>query len=478
MATIEGLQSEHPADLLLVNTPLIDYVDRLRAYSAEDLLPPLGLGYIATEAATRGHNVGLIDAEAQGVSVQELADVINKTRPRYVGINALTPTVTVLDSIVKHIDPDIPIILGGAHPTALPIDMVHRYSYDGRQIIGIRGEGETVVGDILDGSKLSRLPATYWMDDKDVVRHNPFGPERATAYADLDSVPRLDRKYLINDPAIDAHTGLKEARMLATRGCPFTCKFCSGARDALGLPLRKRDNGDVIEEINDLVMGEGVQSIRLIDDLFMRSEPQVADFLDVLDEQGMDIQFDVTSRVNIMNKFSEQLWARLGQRIHEVSVGIEHGVKRVRDTAEKGILDEHIYNTLDRGCPKGIRFKLYGILGLPEATTEEEYQNVRFFQDLVKRHPGQIRASLFRFRPYPGTKYWDELLAQGWTKEEMLEMSGDETRVDDKRARHSVLTARSFGGPSVNELTNMLLGFNEWQTQQLADRSELAAGPW
>ncbi|MEO8105226.1 MAG: radical SAM protein [Candidatus Saccharibacteria bacterium] len=466
MQRIERLDHNHSADLLLVNTPLIDYVDHDRAYSAEDLLPPLGLGYIATEAASRGHNVGLIDAEALGTPVRELTGLINKLQPRYLGINALTPTMGVLTKILEQVDPKISVIIGGAHPTALPNDVLQLFSKNDRRVIVVRGEAEMVVGGILDESALANLPGTYWMDNR-VAKHSLLRPDRATAYRDLDSAPRLDRKFLINEPTTDAHTGLYEARMMATRGCPFTCKFCSGARDALGQPLRRRQNEGVVEEIADLVRNDGVESIRLIDDLFMRSEAQVSSFLDSLEDHNVTVKFDFTSRVNIMTKFSPKIWDRLGERVHELTVGIEHGVKAVRDTAEKGILDEHIFNSIDMGCARGIKFKLYGILGLPGVSKVDESRSIQFFKDLITRHPQQIRASLFRFRPYPGTKYWDELLQAGWTQEQMLEMSGDESQTDDKRSRHSVITSASFGEASVEELTTMLLSFNDWQDDYL-----------
>lgn len=59
---IRGHNPDHALDALFVNTPLRDYAQRPRVN--DFTLPVLGVGYIATYAAHRGFNVGVLDAEA------------------------------------------------------------------------------------------------------------------------------------------------------------------------------------------------------------------------------------------------------------------------------------------------------------------------------------------------------------------------------------------------------------------------------
>ena len=72
---------------MFVNTPLRDYTQRPRVN--DFTLPVLGMGYLATYAATQGFNVGVLDAEAHGLGLSIGIDLINSLAPRWVGFNLL-----------------------------------------------------------------------------------------------------------------------------------------------------------------------------------------------------------------------------------------------------------------------------------------------------------------------------------------------------------------------------------------------------
>lgn len=58
---IAGADLTGPVDAVFVNAPLRDYTARPRVN--DFTLPVLGMGYLATYAASRGFNVGVLDAE-------------------------------------------------------------------------------------------------------------------------------------------------------------------------------------------------------------------------------------------------------------------------------------------------------------------------------------------------------------------------------------------------------------------------------
>lgn len=61
-------------DLLLVNSPLKNY-DVEKKYNNQTL-PVLGLEYIATVAANQGFNVDVLDAEALGLGIGKITQII------------------------------------------------------------------------------------------------------------------------------------------------------------------------------------------------------------------------------------------------------------------------------------------------------------------------------------------------------------------------------------------------------------------
>src|SRR5690606_10401846 len=107
---------------LFVNTPLRDYAQRPRVN--DFTLPVLGVDYIATYAAHRGFNVGVLDAEALGLSVADTVAAVNRARPRWVGFNLLARTYEISATIASGLAPDIKVMVGGHQAKAMPTQIL------------------------------------------------------------------------------------------------------------------------------------------------------------------------------------------------------------------------------------------------------------------------------------------------------------------------------------------------------------------
>ncbi|MFF8882904.1 hypothetical protein [Streptomyces flaveolus] len=71
----------------------------------------------------------------------------------------------------------------------------------------------------------------------------------------------------------------------------------------------------------------------------------------------------------------------------------------------------------------GIGVKGYFILGYPGETREDLDATVRHISnlwDIADHNPGEIRVSVFEFRPYPGTPIWRALIGDGYNPDELL----------------------------------------------------------
>ncbi|GAA2670654.1 MULTISPECIES: hypothetical protein [Actinosynnema] len=88
-ALITGANLKHPLDALFVNAPLRDYAERPRVN--DFTLPVLGMGYLATYAASQGFNVGVLDAEAHGLGINHTIDIVNQAAPRWSATTASRP---------------------------------------------------------------------------------------------------------------------------------------------------------------------------------------------------------------------------------------------------------------------------------------------------------------------------------------------------------------------------------------------------
>lgn len=126
---IAGLQPDSTANLVLINSPLRDYGETPKA--DYDVLPPIGLAYIASEATSHGHNIGIIDAEHHGIGVNHLAELANNLNPENIGINILTPTRLQALKFAQQLNSEIPLLIGGPHATALPKKTIKEFSVKG-----------------------------------------------------------------------------------------------------------------------------------------------------------------------------------------------------------------------------------------------------------------------------------------------------------------------------------------------------------
>ncbi|MGQ5640594.1 MULTISPECIES: B12-binding domain-containing radical SAM protein [unclassified Streptomyces] len=123
--------------------------------------------------------------------------------------------------------------------------------------------------------------------------------------------------------------------------------------------------------------------------------------------------WDATGRINVLNRLSDAELARLvSNGLREVALGIESGSARILAAMDKLIDPEMTERVARRLVAHGIGVQGYFILGFPGETREDlnaTVQHIRNLWDIADQHPGDIRASVFEFRPYPGTPVWKTL---------------------------------------------------------------------
>ena len=138
--------------VLLVNPPIDNmittniptYVDEERGYN-----PPLGIMYVAAYAEQHSdHDIEILDVLAEELSYSEFENEIRKRKPDVVGITAMTFTlidVMIIARIIKNVDSDIKIILGGPHVNIYPMETIRLQDVD----FLVLGEGEITTTELI-----------------------------------------------------------------------------------------------------------------------------------------------------------------------------------------------------------------------------------------------------------------------------------------------------------------------------------------
>lgn len=429
---VAGADLARPLDALFINAPLRDY--SLRPRVNDFTLPVLGMGYIATYAKHQGFNVGVIDAEALGLGLDQTAQLVNKLSPRWAGFNLLAPTYEISARVASGLDPSINVMLGGHQAKAMPTETLTDLRFARCEAL-VLGEGETRVAELLkDRRYRTELPGVMWLDPimGTPVTGGGMGAGHHLA-PDIDSLPFVDRTFLTDDP-YRASDGRLEANMVGARGCPYDCSFCGAAVSANpDITIRTRTPENIIEEMTELHTHYGVTAFRFVDDLFLGYERFIRRCMAAFTTAGIGYRYvwDATGRINILHRMSDEMLELLKLNgCREVALGIESGSERLLKHMGKRITSDMTRSVVRRLTERGISVKGYFILGFPTETREELAETVRLVYDLwdiTTHQPGRFRASVFEFRPYPGTPEWQRLIASGkYSQQQLL----DYTAVD------------------------------------------------
>jgi radical SAM superfamily enzyme YgiQ (UPF0313 family) len=474
---IAGHDPTRPLDLLLVNTPLRDYDARLRVN--DFTLPVLGMAYIATYAAVAGFNVAVLDAEAHGMGISATTELVNRLAPRWVGFNLLAPTYAVSATIANGLADDILVMVGGHQAKAMPVRILTDPRMRNVAAL-VLGEGESRVVELLhDHRRRAELPAVMWRDPVLGIVNTGRGSPTHLA-PPIGELPYVDRRYLAQDP-YRAEDGRLEANMVGARGCPYDCSFCGAAVSAnKDITIRVRQPDNILGEMFGLRDRYGVTAFRFVDDLFLGARRVITQMMTAFatERVGDWAKWDATGRINVLDKVDDAGFEQLAVNgLREVALGIESGNTRVLEYIDKRIDPGMVKRTVRRLTAHGIGVKGYFILGFPGESRAELLDTVNLVHelwDLTGPQPGRFRASVFEFRPYPGTPEWARLMATGQYTTEQLLAYGAVDLTDDGldeamrgRDEFNFSVGIQFGGVPVNEVRRHLATLSREQYDRI-----------
>jgi len=445
-------------------------------------LPVLGLGYIATCAKKAGFNVGVLDAESNGLGVSEITRLTNAAAPRWVGLNLLAPSYKHSIAILQSLSPEIQVMLGGHQAKAMPREILRD-----RQIPRIDamvlGEGEVRVEQLLaDIQSRKHLPLVYWRageNDEEGTAASAGDKARYLA-PEIDALPFIDRSFLSQDP-FTSNEGRIESNLVGSRGCPYECSFCGAAKSANpDISIRTRSPQNILSEMQWLAEKHGVTAFRFVDDLFLANARFMNSCLPQFIESSVANKWvwDATGRINVLAKADDTLLSLVSDSgCREIALGIESGSAKILSYIDKHIRPEMTFKAVSALTDRGINVKGYFILGFPgegEADMNATIEMIHKLWDSTEKSPGTFRCSVFEFRPYPGTPEWHRLIASGkYTKQQLLNYEHvDCTENGNKlelleRDEFNFSVNIQFGGVQVSRIRSEVARLMETQKQRL-----------
>lgn len=379
-------------------------------------LQPLGILYIAALLRREGFAVEAIDADIDGLGVEEIVERILASEPDLVGLSMMTPqllTGLATSALLKHRRPDLPIVLGGAH-----IDSTHGDVFEMGDCFdfAVHGEGEYPLLEVCQNIRQygsHDLPMCY-RDVSNVIYRGDDGrvvvnPARMFL-KELDELPSVDydmidvRKYNIPTMA-----GRYVVSMMLSRGCPFSCTFCD-APITMGKKLRFWSMERILSDIRFYKEKYGVTNFVFKDSTFTAKKKWAHEFCDALIESGLDIKWRCNTRVNLVPPPLLEKMARAG--CYVINFGVESGHPEILKRIQKEVEIEEVRDAHERCRQLGIRTYATFLMGNPGETEETAQATI----DVAC----SIRPSLAMFfvaTAYPGTPMYDDAVRDGQVEE-------------------------------------------------------------
>ncbi len=351
--------------------------------SLDTYSPPLGLLYIAGYLYERNYKPYILDAVALKYSFNELIDNITDLNPDIVGISSTTVNIENANRIAKKLKSQrlkAPIVLGGAHVTALPAETLKRYpSFD----YGVIGEGEVTLNEFIenmrDSNAIRNIKGVVWRDESGKIIQN----ERRALIQDLDSLPLPKWDLLPNFPNAYPHSPLETknlpaATIITSRGCPHHCTFCD--RAVFGSNVRHHSAEYTLSMIKQLKKNYGISNFMIVDDNFLLSKKKLFQVCDTIINEKIAISWYCLGHIKYMTDDRLKKIREAGCWIMEV--GIESGCDRILKFIKKNNSKNEIADAVSRAKKAGIKIKGNFIFGLPTETKESLQETIEFAKNI------------------------------------------------------------------------------------------------
>ena len=437
----------------------------LSTYAAHNILEPLGIEYLASYLEALGHNCQVVQQRCE--QRDKILSEIIQQHPDILGIS--TQAYNIDDALwfskeAKEILPELVVVLGGYHASALP-ELVEKPEVD----YVIIGEGEAAFAELItavNGEKtISDVPGVAYFDG--IARKNPRMPR----IDNLDSLPFPKRNkdilsqcrmhgLMYPPPSRQIDVGM----ITATRGCPYSCTFCC-SQLIWNHKIKSRSPQNVADELEIMHSEYDVNGVFFCDLTFNANKKYAIALCEEIARRNVPIHFYAMCHLKGMDR--EIAEAMAAAQCAKVGFGVESFIEPTRlSMKDRGGVDlEDTNRVLDEVSAAGVLTKAYFIIGFPWETLEmlKQLQN-----DIDHIHADEIKAKFYV--PLPGTRGYEMhrslLTHNNWSEFTTLStpvVRNDNVSAEDlKRIRHEIFAEFYNGHQWLNRVPERVAQFPKY----------------
>lgn len=394
---------------------------------------PLGIGYLAAVLEQEGYEVQTVDALVEGwnnveniapgkvrigLSDYDIKNRITAFAPDIVGISSLftmqTENVIHLARLVKQVDHDITVVVGGANASVLPEVLIQEVNID----FVIMGEGERRLSSLIKVLE----KGGDGIENIDGIAYKTNGNMRVipntSLIDDIDSLPFPARHLFDMEKYFDASSshGIRKSKrftsVITSRGCPMKCTFCT-AHKTWGRLYRMRSPENVLKELEYLVTKYNIKEILFEDDNLTMHKGRALKIFEMMIERKLNLEWDTPNGVAVY-ALDENLLDKMKESgCYHVNFAIESGCQRVlKEVIKKPVNLKRVSELTRYGKSIGLAVGCFLVFGMPGETIEEMKESLRY----VRKHRfSNVHIAIAS--PLPGSVLYELCKEKGYLSE-------------------------------------------------------------
>jgi len=380
----------------------------------ESPLPPLSLSYLASVLHKEAVDVKILDFLVTKYHPKKLRRELEEYRPQLVGATCVTlnyPIARRMLKVCKDFNPQMFTVIGGPHVTFATEETLLQSPWIDAIVIG---EGERTIVQLVraveEGKDIHQVPGIACADGGMVIKTLP-----QARIENLDQLPLPARELL---PMAKYRALGTPCTVITSRGCPYSCIFCSGRR-MFGPKVRFRNSGLVVDEIENLQHDFGIQKINIVDDTFTLNHHHTRAVCEEILRRNLKIEWSVFARVDSITEDLAQLMNRAG--CEWMLFGVESADEDILKTIKKGITPDDVRRGVKIATEAGIKVFNSFIFGLPGESWDTALKSMEFGDDLY--HEYGAKYGFHILSPLPGTELYERakdygirILSRNWAR--------------------------------------------------------------
>jgi anaerobic magnesium-protoporphyrin IX monomethyl ester cyclase len=392
--------------------------------------PPLVLAALNAVLRDDGYQVTIIDAFGEdfdhfervektpfffnGLNIGAILDRVPE-HTDFIGLSCMFSNEwiyhkKVINALTDHF-PGVPVVVGGEHASAIPEYVLQ---FCPGILACILGEGEASLLELLqclknDGN-LESVDGLVYRGEKNRFIHN----RRRKRIRDIDTLPWLNwdgiplRKYMDRGIAHGVNRG-RNLPMLASRGCPYRCAFCSN-RQMWDQKWRIRSARSVVDELKARADEYNIDSFSFFDLTFVIRKDWTLEFTRLLKESGLQLEWHMPSGTRCEVLDTEVLHALRETGLKQITYAPESGSPHTLGLIGKKLSLDTMIRSIRACVREGIFCKTNMVCGFPGERRRDILLDTLFIIRLA--WTGVHDVPVHPFVPYPGSAFYEQLAAE------------------------------------------------------------------